>query len=538
MVGWVSAARSILIMTRLKLVSWRGAIAWIVAAVTWAAAPPPIRPAIGPHTGLKASDFLGARSFRSGDRLVGTYYFYWYDAESRTHIEDGDGSDALTTHPPTLEGLSWKSVAWHRRQLVDMEAAGIDVVLPVFWGAPSEQAVGASLHWSYEGLPPLVEAREALEREGANPPRLGLFYDTSSLRYNAWGEHVDLTTARGREWFFATIRDFFSLIPPRHWAMIDDRPIILLYAAAFAKAHDQGVVDHLRAEFPKLFGGRVPWLAREVSWNLQADSVVAWGGALGLKSPGVASLGPGYDHAAVPGRQPLVVDRRGGQFYEDQWMRFLRRPTSFVMVETWNEWHEGTDIAESREYGRQYIELTRRFADRYKQGWRPPRPKGPHTGAAQVTLAAGANAGGTGLRPVDHEDGRTAAVTRAGRAALATAAGVNRSRYFYVAVDDSFKADEAAADYALEVDYFDEAAGVLRVEYDGSDSRAPMAGAYSFSPSAVRLAGDGAWHTARFPLPQARLTNAQNGAADLRLVFDGEGGAVGRLMLTRSPSPP
>ena len=31
-----------------------------------------------------------------------------------------------------------------------------------------------------------------------------------------------------------------------------------------------------------------------------------------------------------------------------------------VHVETWNEWHEGTDIADSREYGRRYIVLTPR----------------------------------------------------------------------------------------------------------------------------------------------------------------------------------
>ena len=36
------------------------------------------------------------------------------------------------------------------------------------------------------------------------------------------------------------------------------------------------------------------------------------------------------------------------------------------MVETWNEFHEGTDVAESQEYGRQYIEMTREYAERFK----------------------------------------------------------------------------------------------------------------------------------------------------------------------------
>ena len=37
-----------------------------------------------------------------------------------------------------------------------------------------------------------------------------------------------------------------------------------------------------------------------------------------------------------------------------------------VHVETWNEWHEGTDVAHSREYGRSYIVLTRLYADMWR----------------------------------------------------------------------------------------------------------------------------------------------------------------------------
>jgi hypothetical protein len=36
-----------------------------------------------------------------------------------------------------------------------------------------------------------------------------------------------------------------------------------------------------------------------------------------------------------------------------------------VHLETWNEYFEGTDIADSKEYGRQYIELTRFYADQF-----------------------------------------------------------------------------------------------------------------------------------------------------------------------------
>lgn len=480
--------------------------------------PREIPPAAGPFVGLTEKDFAGSRSFTTNDRVVGTYYFYWYCVETQEHIVNQDGSDALTDHPATLDGFSYRSVRWHQQQLRDMMAAGVDVALPVFWGAPSEHAGNPMRHWSYAGLTNLVEAREELLLEGLAPPRLGLFYDTSTLNHNQWHEHLDLTTDRGRRWFYATVRDFFSLVPPRHWAMIDGKPIVLLYSASFAAKHDQSVIDYTRREFAREFAGCIPWIASEVSWHLQADSKVAWGGALGLRNAGVAALGPGYDHSAVPGRTPLVVPRDGGKFYEDNWLKFLRRPSPFVMVETWNEFHEGTDVAESKEYGRQYIDLTRKYATLFKQGWKPTWPQGRYSGAKSVSITLGAQNQEDGLRLIDTEDGRTQPVTAGGSAARAPQPGPKPGRYIYFAVDDSFKWADTM-NPKLEVEYFDAAPGALAVEFDGSDPAAAFNGAYSHAAETVKSSGSQTWRTASFSLPAARFINGQNHGADFRLVL-------------------
>ncbi|NQT50721.1 DUF5010 domain-containing protein, partial [bacterium] len=235
-----------------------------------------------------------APTFKAGQPLVATSYFYWYDAESGMHLRNGDGSDALTDHPPTLEGFSYRRVAWHRQQLADMIDAGIDIVLPVYWGYP-----GAKGNWSNEGLPPLVEARERLLKEGKTPPAIGLFYDTSTLRHNAPGIHVDLTTEAGRRWFFTTIRDAFSLIPPQHRACINGRPIVFLYVAAFAKAVDAKLFPDTRRRFRETFGCGL-FLVKKPEWPGRADSVYQWGGALMPRLLETAAVGPGYDHSAVP----------------------------------------------------------------------------------------------------------------------------------------------------------------------------------------------------------------------------------------------
>ncbi len=492
-------------------------------------------PPLGPYTQLTAADFAGVHSFSAQDRVVLTPYFYWYDSFSGAHLDNPDGTDALTDHPPTLTGFSYRSRAWHRGELEDMMAAGIDVLLPVYWGEPSQRLPGLPVSaqpWSYAGLPPLVEARQELLDQGRHPPFIGLFYDTSSLQFNAAGERIDLTSPRGRQWFYESVRDYFSLLPPKHWALIDGKPVVFLYSATFATAHDQTCIEHLQASFAQDFGGRLPFVVREVSWNVRSDAVYAWGGALGLKNPGVASLGPGYDHTAVPDRTPLVVPREDGAFFERQWLAFLRRPARLVMIETWNEFHEGTDIAHSREFGRQYLALNRKYVDLFKQGFVPPRAVGPFTDARLLSLELTVTNRSEGVTQFDWADGVTEAGTLGGQPCRIVRASSNAGRYLYCQLAESFKWANPM-DVSLVVEYFDPAEGTLGVEFDGSDPLAPFQGAYTTAPTTVALTGSQTWKTASFRLTGARFLNSQNGGADFRLYSSLAGLGVRRIQIVR-----
>jgi len=234
----------------------------------------------------------------------------------------------------------------------------------------------------------------------------------------------------------------------------------------------------------------------------------------------------------VPGRTPLIVDRRGGAFYEEQWLKLLRRPANFVMVETWNEWHEGTDVAESKEYGRHYIELTRKYSDLFKNGWRPPWPKGAYSDAKSVSITLGATNREAGLKQIENEDGLTAPATLASRAARVVQSAPGKVRYVYFAADDSFKASDTTT-FTLEVDYFDAARGRLSVEFDGTDESAPFSGAYTRAPEHVQLGGTKSWRSVRFTLAGAKFGNGQNRGADFRLVVEAPEFAVGNVNLSR-----
>lgn len=314
----------------------------------------------GPYINLTKADLTGANSFSHGQHIVGTYFFYWYNIYTGEHFINHDGSDALVDHPASVEDFSYTSVDWWAREMRDVSSAGIDFIAPVYWGVPGYDS------WSFQGIIKLVEAWDRLSNAGEHPPRIGLFYDTSTLQHNPAKKHVDLTTAEGKQWFYNTIRDYFSLIPPRMWAMMDNRPIIFLYSAAFAAKQEPGVFDYVYSSFEKDFACR-PYIIKEVSWQGDADATYAWGGALKPRWHDVVALGPGYDHHAVPGREPLVVDREDGRFYQRAWEELLAdQRQSMIMVETWNELHEGTDICNTREYGKKYMELTAKYASQFK----------------------------------------------------------------------------------------------------------------------------------------------------------------------------
>ena len=115
---------------------------------------------------------------------------------------------------------------------------------------------------------------------------------------------VDLTTGAGRLWFYGSIRNFFSHIPPRHRATIDGRPLVFLYTAAFAKDVDEGLFPAVREMFRRDFGTDL-FVVKMRGWPGVADSEYQWGAALRPQLLDTAGIGPGYDHSAVPGRAPL-----------------------------------------------------------------------------------------------------------------------------------------------------------------------------------------------------------------------------------------
>ena len=457
-------------------------------------------------------DALAKTAFGIGEPIAGSYYFYWYDNDSGAHFFNADGTDAMTRHPANSVGYSYKKALWHERELEDVLEAGLDFILPVYWSYPGDRK-----GWSIVGLPPLVEAARAIERRGLHSPRIGCFYDTSTLRHNGRGFHADLRTKEGKEWLHETARDFFSLIPHDLWATVEGRPILWFYTASFAKAQDPTAFDYLRESFHRDFGVE-PYIVKEVSWKGRADATYAWGAALGPQIFDIAAVGPGYDHTAVPGRLPLVREREDGAFYRRSWEVLLRLPIKLrpwiAIVETWNEWHEATDIAPSRESGRKYVELTRKYTDLW-QARTVRRPKKWSTDRREVSVTLDGLNRDNGLTQNEEPDGKTHAIYRNGRPARTTVETRHGGRYVYFEVDDGFFwADDTSLE--IEVSFLDVGSTPIGIDYDSIDTTALLGGAFKAAP-VIQRTNTGMWRMARLQIDDAAFLGRAN-RNDFRLV--------------------
>ncbi|HVD01835.1 MAG TPA: DUF5010 domain-containing protein [Candidatus Dormibacteraeota bacterium] len=297
-----------------------------------------------------------------------TYYYYWYDATTGAHLQPSIMRYRFPPTPPP----SWRSVAWQEIQLSDMSAAGIDGALAVYWGHDNPTDA-----WSYLGLNVMAQAAHQLVKAGRPSPKIGMFFDTTVV------DKRDLRTPQGKAWFYSNFNDFFTRIPRDEWLLVDGRPVVFLFTSDFTEAFDQSTFDYVYDQFQADFGVR-PYIVREVSWDfpfsgwsggtrqwdyttpIKTDNNYLWAASIHgyVDRGGVAAVGPGFDDHLVPGRGAgTIVDRQDGAFYKRAFDAAIHSGKKLLAIETWDEMHEGSNICDTVEFGRQYIDITRAEAD-------------------------------------------------------------------------------------------------------------------------------------------------------------------------------
>jgi len=80
----------------------------------------------------------------------------------------------------------------------------------------------------------------------------------------------------------------------------------------------------------------------------------------------IVTLLPGYDDRLI--YQPSkYIDRRKGEFYKNLWDVALSYKPHWILITSWNEWLEGSEIEPSEEYGDTYLKITREKSQLFHQ---------------------------------------------------------------------------------------------------------------------------------------------------------------------------
>lgn len=466
--------------------------------------------ASGPYVRPRGPVPARLESFSSRERVVASYFYPGFDYFYPSLMP------SVTMAPTNPSGYSWRSVASWRQALEDMKAAKIDIVLPWYLGSTASGAYGG-----VQQVKNLVAAAQQV----SNPPKIGLFVDTFVL----YDEGVmkprntlqDIDTASGRAMFFKYIEDFYSQVPYSLWALVDGRPLIVLYSPAGQVGnYNAATIQFLVGRFQNSFG-MPPYLVADINWDadrsrgIQVQDWFAWSAALYPSGyapfqNNTASVGPGFNDGT------RVRAREGGAFYSRSWDPIIGKGMHLALIETWNYAVEGTAIYDSQQYGRQYITATASYAQSFKGA--------NYTTAPSATITLGPTNTTAGI--YQHDAGTD------GQTVSASVGGLNARRttgtYMYFSVHDSFSFNNVTP-VSITVKYWDAntaQGGVdsFVIQYDGGE------GAYSPTTSTeantVLIKDRGStqtWKTRTFTFNNAIFGNRELAKNDFRLVLTASG---------------
>jgi glycosyl hydrolase family 99 len=316
------------------------------------------------------------RTARFGPPLVLAHYYPWYDVDT--------WSDPQMADRP-LRLYSTESQPDVNAEALTARAAGIDAWV-VSW-----QGLEAGSGFNDRRM------RIALAAAAAAGMRACAYTETYVANPgNDPSRPIDPRTLL--DWL-ADLVDRYGGHPA--YLRVGGRPVILTYAASLLPAADWAeVIARLKSSGrnPLLIGdfARSP-LLDAFDGEYQYSNVFSSGDALAaldlaeslrvrtfnLLRPGdlrrvwVASVTPGFDDSHLVARAtPRIVDRAAGAVYADQWSKAIDTGADWVVVTSWNEWWENTEIEPGVRYGRAYLDATRQWAQAFKESSRIPASAG------------------------------------------------------------------------------------------------------------------------------------------------------------------
>jgi glycoprotein endo-alpha-1,2-mannosidase len=300
-------------------------------------------------------------------KQVLAFYYGWYGNPTVSgrwvhweKVDEGKKTIGSSAHYPTLgayDSHDPKLVEQHCRWAKD---AGITGFIATWWGQGD---------FHDKGLPLLLDTAQK------NGLAVTVYFETTRS-----GALMDVLY----------LLEHYAKHPA--WLKVNGKPVIFVYGRAVGELKPEGWLEVI-AQVNKQFSGGAVFIGDQISKNSARifDGIHAYNptGSLARKSldqirewahttypKWVQTAGsnriacvtiiPGYDDATQgrPAPRP-ITERHGGKTYEILWEEAIAANPDWVLITTWNEWHEGSEIEPSVEDGDRALKATPRFAKKF-----------------------------------------------------------------------------------------------------------------------------------------------------------------------------
>lgn len=138
------------------------------------------------------------------------------------------------------------------------------------------------------------------------------------------------------------------------------------------------IADGGDIEFLRVFDGHhlynITWnppVSVNTTLSKWADSVRDYNARHGADKLWVATVMPGYNDLCIQARpNRFAHERRNGAYYRETWQAAIDSVPDLVVITSFNEWLEGTQIEPSVSYGDLYLRLTDELSAAFKASMR------------------------------------------------------------------------------------------------------------------------------------------------------------------------
>ena len=298
------------------------------------------------------------------------FYYAWFDQNTWTsgQMADTPAQPYTSADRATIE-----------RQVAQAQSAGIDAFIQSWYGP---QEANNQTETNFRTLLDVAQAtgfKAAVDVEVTGP----FFADAAAVSQalstllSTHVQHPAYFRYQGKPVIFFWRQNRFTV---DEWAAIRQQidPNHTTYWLA----------EGVEIDYQSVFDGHHLY---SIAWAASpADQLTKWGDRIRAYAAEhqferlwVATAMPGYDDTHLPRDNAFAVPRRNGDYYRETWRGATGSQPDMLIITSFNEWLEGTQLEPSAAYGNLYLDITRELVIALR-GSPPSAPAGLAAAQAQA----------------------------------------------------------------------------------------------------------------------------------------------------------